>query len=445
MENLEKALFYKPTGTVQIANKFSLIERKLLNAIIWHSQKNRFKPEERVIPIRDVFELIGLKKSENYDVIKASLRMLTGTIIEWNIFHEDKTKEWGVCTFLASGGIERGKVKYILNPKIIEQINQPTLYAKIQLLVQSRVRKRHALVLYEFFLDSLGRAKTNSFKIIVPLEKLYDLLGVNEERTYKFFNRDVIKPSLQEIVKHTDIEVTYKTSRKGRKVADIIFFVEKKETFQLSLDMEIKGQDTGRFDDVGEVAEIEHQKDLLSLLVHHGIGKRKAEELVNVFDADRIRGNVEHIREQQKLGKDIKNPKAYLVRAIEDDYRPIKAPAELKAKKEREMAAKRKESDESSQKERKRLMQEWKRFCEAKVKERFSEQPKEWQAEKRRAFEGQLKEQASQGNRIVYNLFRKEKYESPIVQAMFYSGLRDELLNKPEETNLDYYMEYRNR
>jgi hypothetical protein len=448
MESLENALFYKPTGTVQIANKFSLIERKLLNAIIWHSQKNKFKREELSISIRDVFVAIGLEKSENYDVIKDALRVLTSTIIEWNTFGEDRVTEWGVCTFLASGVIKSGKMKYMLNPKLVEQINQPTLYAKILLLVQSQIKKRHALVLYEFFLDALGRAQRDSLKMVVSLTNLYHLLGVSQDNTYKIFNRDVIKPSLKEIVKHTDIDVSYTVNKMGRNVHELVFSIEKRETFQLRLDFDMEGDvidiaaglDEGKAPVSPILAGIEldlsTEWDPFQALVFHGVGKKKAKALVESFDRERIQGNIEYVIEQQRIGKPIDNTQAYLVKAIEEDYRPKKSPKDMLDEKRKQQKA----STAAKAKQAKALKEqqetEWKRFCDQRVKDHFAARPEEWQEEKRQNFIAKIKAT----NPILYNSYKKDAFNSPMVQAVFYSELREQLLTAPEETSLTHYL-----
>lgn len=437
MDSLEKTLFYKPTGTVQIANKFTLVERKLLNAVIWHSQKHKFRPDERAIPIRDVFYLTGIEKSKNYDVLKGALRSLTSTVVEWNVFGEDRVEEWGVCTFLASGIIRGGKLYYILNPKITEKINYPTLYAKIQLLVQSQVRKRHALVLYEFFLDSLSRMRKDTVRIIIPTGKAYELLSVTKDMGYKFFNRDVIKPSINEVTKHTDISVVYDTNRQGRKVVELIFLVQKKETFQLYLDF-----DTERLDQVERLDNARTARGdevLQTLLEHHGVGERRARNLVETFDEGRIRGNIKYLLEEQKSGKQIQNVAAYLVKAIEEDYRPKKSTKEL----EEEMEEAEKSQVIAAKKKREKLREEWKRFCEQRVKQHFVERPEDWQEERRDLFVEKIEEGGKEN--ILRSSFRKQGFDSPMVQAVFYSGVRDELLTLPEETDFEKYLEFREK
>lgn len=435
MEQLENTLFYKPTGTVQIANKFSLVERKLLNAIVWHSQKHKFKPIEHAIPIREVFHLIGLDRSRNNDVLKDALRVLTSTVIEWNVFGEDRVQEWGVCTFLASGVIRGGKLLYILNPKIIEQINQPTLYAKIQLLVQSQVRKRHALVIYEFLVDALSRTRKDVLRVVAPTEKLYELLSVNKDMDYKFFNRDVIKPSVQEISKHTDINVSYTANRERRRVVELVFLVERKQQFQLYLGLD--GDGLEELDRLEEGSEDSGASGLRSLLEHHGVGPRKAEELISAYEEERIRGNIAHLLERQREGRGVKNPSAYLVKAIEEDYRPKKSPKEQqedKARAEKTKAAK-------AKREREKLRRDWKRFREERLKARFAEKPADWQEERRTLFIEKIEGEGRSS--VLRSAYRKQGFDSPMVQGMFYSALHEELLTQPEERDFEQYLEYR--
>ncbi len=245
--------------------------------------------------------IVGLDSSKNYDVIKDALRSLTGTIIEWNLFGEDKTQEWGVCTFLAAGKIARGRVSYRLNPEILDKIRHPILFAKIQLLIQSQFKKRHTLVLYEFFVDFLSRQIANKLVIEeVSLEKLHNLLGMDKTKpigygNFKFFNRDVLKPCLLEINKNSDIEVSYRPVRKLRVVVALTFIVERKASYQLMLKLvdEEHPKVVDRFPGLETNAVVER-------LVDKGVSLHKAQELVATYDADQIIANIEHVVEKQK-------------------------------------------------------------------------------------------------------------------------------------------------
>ena len=412
----------KPTGTVQIGNKFSLIERKLLNTIIWNSQrKNNFSSEEERITIREVFELIGMPKSKNEDAIKDALRVLAGTIIEWNYFAEDKSAAWKVCTFLASGGLEKGYVTYRLNPEIVHHINRPTLFAKIKLLIQTKFKKRDSLVLYEFLVDFLSRQKVDNLVLEdIPLDKITKLLGIDEEdstyASFKFFNRDILKPSIQEINKQTDIDVSCKPIKKQRWVTGITFYVKRKDSFQLFLPLQQEAPDNA----------------LVDLLIVKGIAPKKAAELVRDYDKERITENLALVAKAREEGK-IKNAAAYLVKAIEEDYRPKLTPEEHakaeKAEKQRQEFA----TKEKAKAEQQSLQAEYEKFRYERVTLAMTKKTTEWLNEKKHAL-------LKSANSVVRNSYKKSGDSSPVVANFLKTALIAELLTSPEELSFESYL-----
>lgn len=331
-------IVYKPTGTIQISNKFTLLEQKLLNLLIWDAQrKDELIPEKAgtvsVIPIREALVLLGRGGSNNIDPLKEGLRTLTGTVIEWNATGQDKVVDWGVCTFLASGRITKGKLYYRINPEIVSKIRNPILYAKMQLLISSQMRRRYALVLYEQFIDALSRKKKSVTELVLELDVLYTLLGHSPNDSpmpYKYFSRDYLKPACEEICRVTDIEVTYESERPRRKVQNVRFNIVRKSSFQLAFDFENLALDDGdRFpssqtvvtlrpktvrDDVVPASSISEQplrKALLDLNVQASI----VDDLMTKYDWHRIQRNLNYT-----LASKARNRAAYLVRAVEKDY-----------------------------------------------------------------------------------------------------------------------------
>jgi hypothetical protein len=400
----------KPTAAIHIANRFSLVERKVLNALIWHAQRHRFGAEERVVAVEELLELIGFEASKNVTALKEALRRLVSTTIEWNLFGQDQVEEWGVCTFLASARIGRGRLRYRLNPEIVERIRNPTLFAKIQLLVQTRFTSRHSLVLYEFLIDWLSREREcQAVSGEVPLGRVRTLLGFAEDDyggAYKFFNRDVLKPSLAEINTLTDIDVGHTPVRSRRKVVALRLTVARKASFQLPLDLPVPGAGSG---EVGE------RRRLVRLLVEAGLGRRSAQALVARHPAERITGNLAYLEARRATGAAIANPAAYLRRAIEEDFRPR---ATL---------------------EPGRLAEEFERFRERRCREAFQAMPEAWREQRRSSFAARLEAEAQGGASMLWQLFQKGGVESPAVAARFMAELGEELLRRPEETSLEVY------
>ena len=412
----------KPTGTIQIGNRFSLTERKLLNTLIWHSQENeRVTGSERTLSIAEVFHVIGWTKSKNKDDLKQAVRKLAGTTVEWNEFSHDQTQSWTVCTFLSSGKITKNELKYRLNPEIVNQINRPTLYAKMQLLIQGQFNRRHSLILYEFFLDFITRQHEKPPVLEgVELSLLFKLLGLQNSSysakgNYRFFNRDILKPSLQEINEYSDLDVSAKPHRYKRAIHTLDFSVKRKKSFQLTFDL---------------VDKCEEEESLKQQLVDLGVGDKQAEQLCENYSGERIAANLVYYEAQIKSGIRVTNVGAWLKCAVEEDYRKnTKNVSVTKSKRE------------CVKEEQELLEMQWAKFKENTVREKYMKKPKAWQDKEIAAFEKSDK----LNNALFRKKYVKEGIKNPIVAALFYQGLHATLLTKPHETDLKAYKLWHDR
>ena len=411
----------KPTATIHVGNKLSLIERKVFNAVIWHSQKQRFSKKSDTLSIGLLMSLIGLERSKNMDVIKDALEKLTTTPIVWNTLRKDRTADWGICTFLAGAELSGGTLRYMLNPLLVEKVNHPTLFAKIQLLVQTQFSSKYSLALYEFLLDELGRAgKQDALELEVPIDTLRHILQF--DGAYKHLNSDVLKPCVREVNKHADICVGYRGVKKGRAVVAIAFLVERSA---VQIEMPLVDANQALADQ-----ETEPHEPLVRELIDKGITRRKAKELVETYDTERIEGNLRYAEREYTAGK-VKNLSAYLIRAIEEDYQPKMTPEERRRDEER---AKRRER-EAKRKALDALKERWQAFRASRVRKRFSELSDNEQEAYRERFVAELEK----NDPMLYARYRKDGFSSGIVEAQFYTALCTELLTSADETSFETY------
>ncbi len=411
----------KPTATIHVGNRLSLIERKIFNAIIWHVQRSRVS-RSATLSVDLLMSLIGLERSKNMDVIKEALERLTTNPIVWNTLKRDRTADWGVCTFLAGAELSGGRLRYVLNPMLIEKVAHPTLFAKIQLLVQTQFSSKYSLALYEFLIDDMCRAGNPPAHVVqVSLDTLRHVLQF--EGVFKYLNSDVLKPCVAEINTHSDLAVTYQGIKKGRAMAAIVFNIERK-AMQLALTdlVTVSG-----CDDLGDEVQVLNDP-LEQMLLVRGVGKRKAKSLINAHDEERIRGNIAYADREFQAGK-VKNRSAYLIRAIEEDYRPR---SDMELTPEQRASADRAAAEQA----REALIADWQRFRERQVRERFAALPAEEQEMHRNAFVERVK---SGGNPILKRQFTKDGFASRMVDAQFFSELREILLERPEELDLEVY------
>ena len=429
-------IVHKPTGTIQIANQFTLTERKLFNALIYHAQRNnRITADEQTIAQSEVFAAIGWGKSKNTDDLKTALRKLTGTTVEWNEFGVDRAHIWTVCTFLASGKLVRGNLKYRLNPEIVEQVRRPTLFAKMQLLVQGQFSKKYSLVLYEYLLDFISRAQEKELAIEpVPLEHLQRLLGAEAKsysgpNGYKFFNRDVLQPAVKEINVHSDLTVEVQRKKEKRRVVAIGFLVARKESFQLAFELNAPLS-----------AEDEKPKDdLVNRLVDLGVTRRQAGNWCRVYDRERIEGNIAQLNRLVDSGKPIRNAPGWLKGAIEDDYRPklSKVEAERREETKKALRAQLEKAAAKAADERERALKvEWDRFRYRQMCAGFEERSDEWKNAKLKEFE---ENELPKLDEVTRSEYKKSGLRSVVAGQAFYRRLDEELLSEPHERSFEDY------
>lgn len=433
---MDNPILHKPTATIHVGNTLSLLERKIFNVLAWNSQKHQFSKRTDIVSQDLLFNLVGLQRSKNTQHIKDCLERLTTSKIEWNALGKDKTQVWGICTFLAGAELKSGRIRYAINPLLVEKINHPTVFAKIQLLVQTQFSSKYALALYEFFIDELSRVGAD--REWIGETELHTLCVILQYRgPFKFLNKDVLKPCVKEINRDSDIDIAYEPIKKGRKVEAIRWKAKKKLEFQLALNL---------FDGTAEAAVGDHEvknvnedQALIGCLVHKGVSERKARRLVDRYGSERVAANIDVVEARQKSGETIKNIPAYIVCAIEDDYRPRKSPEALTV----EQHHFEKENNCAEVEKRKRLEGDWRKFRSTRLKEIFAGKPEEWQQSKRDQFVADLEEKSRRGPNIAFKTYCKSGFKSSIVQGMFLSGLARELLVAPEEVDFEAYLAWR--
>ncbi|MCK5855690.1 RepB family plasmid replication initiator protein [Methylococcaceae bacterium CS1] len=170
---------------------------------------------------------------------------------------------------------------------------------------------------------------------------------------------------------------------------------------------------------------------IIELLKYHGISPRIISELVVQFDSDRITGNINYVLDQDKLGK-VKNKKAYLVKAIREDYRPVESQYDV-FQVEQDAVLCQNKRDEAT---REKLKKDWIKFCSKRVKDKFSEMPEKWQEKKRQTF---IDKMVLTNDKTILKSYKKDGFKSPIVLGVFYAQIKDEVLTEIEEIDFEEY------
>lgn len=293
----------KHVAAIHIGAKLSLLQRKLVNALLYNAYDQLLTAQEHHISATVLCEMIGFD-SKNIGYLKGALKGLMETVVEFDVLEEDGERSWEAMVLLPYARIKGGKCTYRYERALAEKLYHPDVYSKINLSVLREMNSAHALVLYENCYRFEGIGHTAWWDIEV-FRKLMAVDSMPSYKPFKALNRNVIQPAMKEVNKLSNIQIEMETRMKGRTVTGLRFIV--KPNNQLSL----VGMDTE-----DDVTALPAYKALLS----EGISKTLARAWAIEYDEAYIFEKLDLAHDQAASGK-IKSSKAgFLKSAIEEDY-----------------------------------------------------------------------------------------------------------------------------
>jgi len=293
----------KHVAAIHIGAKLSLLQRKLVNALLYNAYDQLLTAQEHHISASVLCEMIGFD-SKNIGYLKGALKGLMETVVEFDVLEEDGERSWEAMVLLPYARIKGGKCTYRYERALAEKLYHPDVYSKINLSVLREMNSAHALVLYENCYRFEGIGHTAWWDIEV-FRKLMAVDSMPSYKPFKALNRNVIQPAMKEVNKLSNIQIEMETRMKGRTVTGLRFIVRPNN--QLSL----VGMETG-----DDITALPAYKALLA----EGISKTLARAWAIEYDEAYIFEKLDLAHDQAASGK-IKSSKAgFLKSAIEEDY-----------------------------------------------------------------------------------------------------------------------------
>jgi hypothetical protein len=150
----------KHSAAIHMANTLSVTERKIYNALLYHARPNLARGADHIVKTSEIESAIGFK-SNNRPYLVELTEGLREKSVRYNIFGKDRkhAEVWRMNSgILAEVGfsLKNSRCRYSFPNTLVELLKNPHLYARINLVVQSRIRGHHTLPLYEFYVDMLG-------------------------------------------------------------------------------------------------------------------------------------------------------------------------------------------------------------------------------------------------------------------------------------------------
>lgn len=336
MNNQKKELVKRHNATITIKASLTLVQRKLLSALLFNAYPNLLNHRIHDISYSSLCKLMGYN-SNNSDELRKNIEGLLGTAIEWDYQGEDGKPAWKMSTLLASGGLENGIVSYEYSSVLAEKLYNPEIYTRINLEIIRALSSTYSVAIYEHCLRYANVGSTGW----MSLEFFRDIIGVSGLKNYKEFRRlksKIVNPSVEEINATTNINIVTSYRKKGRSYSDIKFSIKfKHEEKQPPLPLE-----DGEFDSE-DLKKTSIDSETIRNLIDYGISYERAINFVAEYGEKYILEKIELVQ-KQKVRKNIKRSVGgLLIKAIEDNYQDAEI---IEEKKRKEAVEKKRKLDE---------------------------------------------------------------------------------------------------
>lgn len=312
------AIAIRPT-----AGKLTIVSRRIYNLLLYHAQQQGIASEEYSLPLSYV---VGqTSSSENNASIKARLREMASTTIEWNSnpTGQPEDQEWNIASLLAAKitparGGKPITLTWSYAPGVRRQLVEPKQYTRLLLQISTQLSLYSAAVLLEIgfqYLTSPGqltmREPVDWWAAVLkgqPLKKPVD---------YRFFKRDTLLPGLREVNEsQSEFELEMLEHRVGRKVLDLQFRIHRKKSATGSMVKSDSALEGLAPDAVPEAVNLE----LFDALMAMGLRDVDADALISSEDHERIQKAIEYTQARQSK---VDSPAAYLRTAIKHGYADV--------------------------------------------------------------------------------------------------------------------------
>ena len=291
-------ILVKHTAAVHISNVLTLNQRKIANILLKNAYSTLISHEQHTIQVRELLHQLGWRISSNStESLKNDLIILNTTQLEWNIFKRDKKRSWSISTLLASAKIENGTVFYSYSSALRQALYNPNIYAKLDLMVQQKIKNKHSIVLWEYIMCELSAiGKRQMVTKWISLDDIRKILGLQNSSTYNSFNtlHRLLKSSIDEINQKSEINVFLEFQKEQRTVRALRFVITRREQISTS--------------------EYEKKAELL------GVSRDQIKNDLADYGRERVDFAMEYTKKQISSGKVINNVAAFYKVALRENW-----------------------------------------------------------------------------------------------------------------------------
>jgi plasmid replication initiation protein len=347
------ALIKKANNLIEARYKFDIWEMRFFLMLLSRIDKDDTDLKVHRIWYSEVVKTFGIKTKQSYELLRAGVKgilnrtMLVNTEDEYGFVRE---KEYNILSYAdtlahAPDGKNSNGQEYI-DVKIVDEVRPFLLqlqknftYYELSNVTELGV---YAIRIYELLkqYESIGERTLAIYEI----KKMFEL--TTEYPRFSNFYQKVIKSSIEEINKYTDLEVDEPEKiKEGRNVVALLFTFSRKITTSITRsDEELSEQSFSErtpssiFEaaEAVEVLESQSEKDKLYLqfeeviVKNFGVTPSVFMHLLNQYDSEQIDQAIRVVRRARANGQIKTNISGFFIQALKAGYTDTKEEQEKK-------------------------------------------------------------------------------------------------------------------
>ena len=219
----------KHISAIHCSNNFTLVQRKLFNALLYNAYEDLQEKQQFEISARKLCVLIGYN-SNDYVKLKQALMGLVQVVIEWNIIDHEQSREtlkWQASSAIASAKLEKGICTYEYSLLMKELLYHPEIYGRLDMNLIRKFSSNYGLALYE----NCIRFQNLPLTPWITVSAFRKLMGVSDDKYQKFqdFKKRVLIVAVNEVNKHAPISIDTELRYFGKNIEAIRFRLYKKD------------------------------------------------------------------------------------------------------------------------------------------------------------------------------------------------------------------------
>lgn len=308
--NLKKHVY-----TIHSSNTLTLLQRKISNVLLYHAYDALLEKERHTIAINELRKMICYE-SNDYDLLKKSIKGLISTVIEWNLLKEQEEENiWYASAILASAKIDRKYCVYSYSPEMRDLLYFPKMYARINLKIQAKFKSSYGLALYE----NCIRYRKFNFTRWFDYETFRKLMGINKNKYAEFrnFKRSVLNKAVDEINRISDIKISYELKKIGGDCEAIRFIINP----QTNSDNNFSDKNPIQKMTIQQAAE---DNEILKAIMKNefSLSDKQVAMMLSQYESSYILEKIKYVQNLSVTEKNkINNLGGYFVSALKGDYR----------------------------------------------------------------------------------------------------------------------------